>query len=161
MLALERFTTEYDPVEDRIRVVGIGAGAEQVTLWLNQRLVRLLLPSLSKWVASRIGIEQGGALPEVQEFHQAAAIVSHNADEPPVIPAGTGILVVSVDFTELDVFLRLAFKDRNTNPLAMINFSELALRQWLEIVRRVHEAAGWPTDKFPDWLLVSKPTQLN
>ena len=161
MLMLERFTTDYDPVEDRIRLAGIGAGGAPVTLWLNQRMLRLLLPQLSRWAASRISPAAGGALPDVQEFHQAAALASRTGQDGPVVPQGPEALVVSVDYTDLGGTLRLTFKDRQAAGLATIDFPEVALRQWLAIMHAMHCVAGWPVDDFPDWIGPVAPVQLN
>ena len=129
MILIERFTTEYDPVEDRIRIAGIGAGGQRVTLWLNQRMMRLLLPQLSKWAESKVSADRGGRMSAVQEFHQAAAVASLPNDQPPVVPNGPGALAVSIDYTDLGGAMRLTFKDLAGVRLAVLDFQEVALRQ--------------------------------
>lgn len=161
MIPFERFTTEYDPVEDRIRLNGVGPGGQRATLWLNQRMMRLLLPQLSNWVEAKVGVEQGGRLPGVQEFHQAAAAATMVPNQPPVAPVGTGVLVVAIDYTDLGGVIRLTFKDSAGMHLALVDFPEIGLRQWLAIVHGLYLAAEWPVDPFPSWLFSSANVCLN
>lgn len=161
MIPFERFTTEYDPVEDRIRINGVGAAGQRVTLWLNQRMMRLLLPQLCNWVEAKVSTEQGGRSPAVQEFHQAAAAATLTPDQPPVAPLGSGVLVVSIDYTDLGNVIRLTFKNLSGTQLALVDFPEMGLRQWLAIVHGLYLAADWPVDPFPAWLISNSTTCLN
>lgn len=156
MIRFERFTTEYDPVEDRVRISGAGGGGGQATAWLNLRMLRLLIPPLAGWIERRGDAASPAASPAVRQFHQAAAVAAMTAAqaEVPAVPAsGPGLLAVSVDYTDLGAAMRLVFKDRDGSPFASVDFPEPALRQWLGIVVNAHIAAGWPMDAVPDWLV--------
>ena len=160
MIRLERFTTAYDPVEDRIRIAGEAGNGARTTAWLNMRLLRLLVPALAGWVERR-GPGEGAAALAVQEFHQIAATASFAVDQrtiPAVVSHEPGRLVVSVDYTDLGAAMRLVFKDREGAPFAGLDLPELALRQWLGIVCEAHLAGGWPVDAFPGWLLPCRNT---
>jgi len=47
---LERLTTEYIPLEDRIRLTGQISRERVVTLWLTHKMLSLLLPNLFNWL---------------------------------------------------------------------------------------------------------------
>lgn len=55
MAELQRFTTEYVEIEDRIRLAGETAPGHTVVLWLTQRLLARLLPHLLQWLEQQTG----------------------------------------------------------------------------------------------------------
>ena len=69
---LQRVTTEYVAVEDRIRLSGEAADGATLVLWLTQRLLNLLAPSLTS------GLERPDSASDalLQGFAQQAAEAS-------------------------------------------------------------------------------------
>jgi hypothetical protein len=152
MIRFDRFTTDYDPVEDRMRLAGEAANGDCATLWINLRMLRLLVPALCQWIERQPVSHAATKAPEVQQFHQAAADFARDHAIAPVPPLQSTSLVTSVDYTDLGQAIRLTFKSLDGSALAVLDFTESALRQWLSIVRDVHLAADWPTGALPVWL---------
>jgi len=55
MSSLNRITTEYSELEDRIQLRGEAESKQTVVLWLTQRLLSRLLPYLFAWLENRTG----------------------------------------------------------------------------------------------------------
>lgn len=162
MIRFERFTTEYDPVEDRVRISGQAQDGARATAWLNLRMLRLLVPALAGWIERRdqpVGAGMGAsaaAASAVQQFHHAAAVAAFTAGQGQMSPIPSiepGLLAVSVDYTDLGGAMRLVFKDHAGHAFASVDFPAPALRQWLGIICNAHTVAGWPMDGLPSWLL--------
>ena len=74
-----------------------------------------------------------------------------------LVPQSTS-LVTSIDYADLGQVIRLTFKRLDGSAVALLDFTESALRQWLSIVREVHLAADWPTGALPAWLRAAMDT---
>lgn len=158
-IQLQRITTAYDPVQDRIRLAGETAQAHTVALWLTQRLLAQLLPHLTTWLERHHGGDDLRA-DLLNQFAQQAAL---NALEPqaPVQASPTAHgpddgLVVSVDITTSADGVALTFKGVHA-PMGRLNLQAMALRQWLGIVHLQCVQAGWPTDHWPEWMQPPEP----
>lgn len=165
---LERITTRYSAEQDRIRLAGELPGGEPVVLWLTQRLLRRLLPSLLAW------LEEQGGTPNVdaetgagtaralysealQGFAQQAARAQLEPQAPVRVPEGSpACLVQSVDVGRQPGGLYLAFRDTQRAVAAMA-LQPQPLRQWLNILYDAWRQAGWPLEVWPDWLHESAP----
>ena len=154
MIGFEQFTTEYDPVEDRIRLSGRDVAGDRATVWLNLRMLGLLVPALVGWLDARVG-PAGRNHAAVQKFQQDAAVAFQHAASAPMapVPAVDGVLAVSVDYTDLGPAMRLTFRDLTGAPVGWMDLPDVALRQWLGILRDLHLVALWPVAAFPDWLV--------
>lgn len=151
MTSLKRITTEYLPMEDRIRLSGERAdNATPLVLWLTQRLLKRMLPVLLKW------LERGGAdLPRaetLQSFAQQAAR-ARITPQPPVRVHETSEewLVKSVDVGSNDQVIRLTFKADEKQAVDLV-FTTQQLRQWLNIVHAGWLKAEWPGTVWPEWV---------
>lgn len=148
---LQRLTTIYDEVQDRMRLAGEADGRGQVVLWLTQRLLNRLVTYLSQWLA-----QQGGAHPQaalVQAFEQQVAEAGLVLQTP--VSPGLNVpeyLVESVDVKADAGLLALLLKGAGGEPLARLVLVPVALRQWLGIVRAGYGLAGWPMDVWPEWM---------
>lgn len=146
---LQRITTEYVTIEDRLRLSGATADDQTLVLWVTQRLMNLLAPQLTGWL-ERHGGTGGEAL---QEFAQQAAQASLTAE--PVVKASASEATspaVSVDIVTRADGVTLVFKAQDDTPLASLTFLVEPLRQWLGIVRNQYLAGGWPTSAWPAWM---------
>lgn len=156
MSMLQRLTTQYNQVEDRIRISGEDAEGKVQVLWFNQRLLNRLVPSLCQGLErTGTGAAAGaGAQAELRHsFEQQVARANHVA-EPPVQapPDSPGWLVVTVNVTgSADGVVRLQFVGAQRQT-AEITFGEMALRQWLAILQDQYRAGQWPTQVFPGWM---------
>jgi len=156
MSELQRFTTEYVELEDRIRLSGETAPGEAEVLWLTQRLIGRLVPHLCAWLERQGGL---GAVPEdpsvadaLQGFALQAALQSLSP-QPPVQPetARRNWLVHAVDVTAGEEALRLAFRGAEAARVEL-TLQPQALRQWLGILHAQCRGAEWPLEAWPSWL---------
>lgn len=153
MLTFITFTTEYDPIEDRIRVIGSDAGGATATVWLNFRLLQFLLPPLFAWFEKVPPTLSGSAAQQEQQFRQSPAYAAVTPQAPVVAaPSGREWLAVSVDYTTGEGGLRLVLKDQSAFAQAAIVFDHLAFRQWLGIVYQLCAGAGWSLAIWPSWI---------
>lgn len=171
-LQLQRFTTTYDLSQDRIGLIGQGGDGGPVhTLWLTQRLARRLLPTLWQWLERHdtprtdLGTAQAAGLhaAALHEMAQQAACAQLPGEkEPPVTPGlfSRQWLVCSVQLRAsshtVELLLNNAQDDNAALPMdyacAQLTFTAQPLRQWLDILRQLHQQADWPLDQWPQWL---------
>lgn len=149
-ITLQRLTTVYIPAEDRIRISAEDNSGRVVVLWLTQRIMKRLVPTLVEWHEKRMGNLIGADIR--QSFAQTSA-ASRLAPQPPVdseasVDAGA---VESIDIKRGADAVLLVFKTRRIEP-AEVAFSDLTMRQWLDIVYRVCAAAEWTSIPWPAWV---------
>jgi hypothetical protein len=145
---LQRLTTQYVDVEDRIRVSGEDAGGRIQVMWMSQRLLNRLVPALCKMLG---GPQQGGRADMLNSFEQQAAQAQLTPQEP--VRAGAGSvawLVARVDIASTANGMRLSFHGSG-GELAATVMAELPLRQWLSILRDQYRVADWPASAWPAW----------
>ncbi len=161
---LQRVTTQYIELEDRMRLTGEVADDEVMMLWLNHRLLKKLVPHLINWlqkqtaaaVASTVGTLQTEM---VQNFAQQAARAEHTPQAPVPVQAANGSwLVDSVDVTAGDPALvpdvLLTFKGRQQSACLLLQAAQL--RVWLNILHDQWRVADWPMTIWPDWIAVEE-----
>jgi len=158
-MEINRFTTEYDPGEDRIRLAGLDIEGRELVLWLTQRLVSRLVQSLCE------GLEKQAAGPSAdrpaeamrhqaeQSFAQQKAVVQLPRSAP-VRPAVNAPVwrVDAVDVKQGSGGARLTFKGVAEGQNAVLALPAPALRQWLGIVFELYRRAGWPVHVWPVWV---------
>ncbi|WP_079435509.1 hypothetical protein [Zoogloea sp. LCSB751] len=156
MTELQRLTTEYVDLEDRIRLSGESAPGEAEVVWLTRRLVDRLVPHLCAWLEKQGGMglasEDAGVADALQGFALQAALQSL-VPQPPVAPeqARRSWLVQSVDVTAGDDALQLVFRGEDDARVSLVLQAQ-ALRQWLGILHAQCVAGGWPLEAWPSWL---------
>lgn len=165
MLALERLTTEYVSVEDRIRLTGLTPDGRAITLWITQRLLGMLLPHLLTWLgrkfeqSSKQDAYRGAAVSEMMHsFAQESAVCSLKAQDQQAVRATAQdleLLVHSIDITTGDLGVRIIFK-ANACPeefgAIYLTMEEEPLRQWLFILFVQARTGGWPLSAWPSWM---------
>jgi hypothetical protein len=147
MSLLQRLTTQYIDIEDRVRLSGEDVhGAVQV-LWLTQRLLDRLVPALCKQLTPDRGMHEE----LLSSFRQQAATAQLAAQEPVrAAEDSTACLITRVDLAGTEAGLQLAFHTRDKEA-AHIIMPELAQRQWLAILREQSRVAGWRESAWPEW----------
>ena len=153
-IRLNKLTTRYDRVEDRIRVDAQVEGGGVQRLWLTQRLCGELVRTLLGYL-NRSGLAVSDASPQSQgavqrHLHQTARIRKKTSAPVSAAPK-KGVL--------LD---RLRVRTRNNHvqlliPLpdgrnSMLVFSLDEARQWLDILYQQYRAAEWQLSVWPDWI---------
>lgn len=146
-------------MEDRICLSGELPDGTAVVFWMTHRLVARLVPALANWLEKQAG---DLPMPEVrQEMAQQAAEAGMTSQPPVEAPAQPDIVLVdSVDLRFSDEAVRVAFK-YGSEQAAYLLLSSTALRQWLGILRRAFERAGWPLDIWPEWSRVAPAPKGN
>lgn len=148
---LERITTEYVEVEDRIRIAGTAGGRQPVVLWLTQRLARRLLPPLCEWLSRREGDPLRAEV--LQGFAQQRALAAMEP-QAPVRPVRTSRhwRVASIDVTRGEDAVQLTFKGDLPDDAVRLTMSPMHARQWLAILHAGFRKGGWPLDGWPEWI---------
>lgn len=159
MIELKRFTTQYDPAEDRVRLTGSDDEGRTVVLWLTQRLLNRLAPRLCQGLEGRAvrpgakGRESPLHRDVEQSFAQQKARSALTV-QPPVVPLSDAPhwLVGAVDVEHSRGAARLTFKGVADVKHAVLNLTTSALRQWLAIVYEQYRRAGWAIQAWPAWM---------
>lgn len=152
--SLQRVTTEYIDLEDRIRLSGEAENAELVVIWLSQRLLRRLLPVLLQWLGRQV--DETPRADALQSFALQAALAELSGQKP--IQAGADSatwLATSVDISQSDQMVGLTFRGDNQQSATLILAAQ-PLRQWLGIVHGAYLKAEWALDIWPAWLRESR-----
>lgn len=147
--SLERITTKYIDVEDRIQLSGQTGSSAPVVIWLTQRLLQRLIPVVLKDLER----QRQGLLAEVlQGFAQQAA----RAGTVPQAPVqfndrSPAWLAHEVDVTQSKTTLQLVFHGVE-GQTAVLALAVDPLRQWLNILYDACLKAEWPHDVWPAWI---------
>jgi len=158
MSAVNRFTTLFDPAEDRIKLLLELKTGEVQVLWLTRRLLNRLLPPLLGGLEAAPAVQ---TVPKpqaqaVQRFNQAAAVGGMQRQKA-VTPTREApqkqiaMLVTSVDIRAGQSNRILDLKG-GKDILQSLPFSEEALRQWLDVVHSQYRNAGWSEPFWPSWM---------
>jgi hypothetical protein len=154
---LTKVTLKYSAIEDRIRMSAQLQGKEPVVFWLTLRLsirlVRALTGHLEGSVSSSGLIDRGFLLTcrlrEAEWQLEPSEPVSHSRASVLVLPEK-----VDLACSEQNASLLFPLGDGRQAQLQM-NFTEL--RQWLGIVYRQFQTAGWPMEVWPAWFMQTEP----
>lgn len=148
--SLQRITTEYIAIEDRIRISGEVEHAAPVVVWLTQRLLQRLLPVLLQWLERRgADIVRAEAM---QSFAQQAARAELAPQAPVCGGAGsTTWLALSVDIAQSEQAVTLTFRGVDGQD-ATLTLAAKPLRQWLSIVHDAYIKAEWSVEVWPEWM---------
>jgi len=153
-MELQRFTSEYDEIEDRLCLIGEDAAGAKIRIWITRRLFERLLPLLLRWLDSQTEDLPRGDL--MQGFAQAAARaelkpqppVRAHAEAPSWLAAK-----VDVNTTPERLLLTLHPAGADTaSTAARLPLSATLLRQWLAILHGLCQRAGWSPDLWPEWI---------
>lgn len=157
-IQLGRFRTEYNPVEDRLRLTGepLDKNRNTVSIWLTMRLISRLVPHLAKAVNGPkfIASNHPSAL---HSFAQTAATSAMQATTTPIAPAqsGTHFLPETINISNRNNTLIIDFIDKHQN-IIQLPLPSLMIRQWLSVLLTNFKKANWPLNCFPDWTDPSK-----
>lgn len=159
MSALQRITTEYVGVEDRIRLSGKDGAddAAPVVIWITQRLLQRLLPVLLEWLERREGASLRADV--VRSFAQQAARAELVPQEPVRAAADSAAwLAREVDIGRDERSVRLSWRG-GEGQSAFFELSAKPLRQWLGILHDHCVKADWPLDAWPEWVCAAAPAR--
>lgn len=152
MFIIQKITQCFDPAQDRI-CLSVQDGNDQVLLlWLTQRLANRLAGALANWLDDDLKIQAAGqSVPSLHAWEQAAAQAQLKPDRPVETAAAKGeALLETVDLARGLHGYTLTFKWGGTGA-AQLTMSGTELRQWLGILHRLFDTAGWPKHAWPQW----------
>jgi len=155
---IERVNTDYDPFEDRIKLVVSTKDDDTYTIWLTQKLLRRVFGHLFEWLAKHLPETPGRTnnsdqmTSELQNFAQQSAIANLQPGKP-VNPkeSSRSWLVKEMDIRKLEQGVVLVFKDEDSSEFGLPLNSQ-QLRQWLVVVHHHWVKAEWPVDLWPQWI---------
>lgn len=159
-LQLQRMTTEFVAVQDRLCLRGELPGGGVVVLWMTQRLLNRLVPALCAWLEAATAavspVSSTGAAPSsqapLQHWEQQAAQLQLPAQAPvQVEPTSLQWLVEAVDVEQAAQWVRLTFRAEAQTSVSVV-FQASPLRQWLGIVFQQYGQAEWATGHWPSWM---------
>lgn len=170
-MILQHINTRYLPVEDRIRVGGETDSGDVVCLWLTRRLLLGILPPLFRWMEqtgnaatpvgqSRTPSDPGPAGVVNRSRQRGQGEADATTTPPTEAPVRTQEterewLVKAVDMTAGKQGVKLVFRPapgQGEPPPVTLILETGVLRQWLRILFRLFQQAGWPVEKWPDWI---------
>jgi len=148
--SLQRITTEYIDLEDRIRLSGETENAETVVVWLTQRLLERLQPALLQWLE-----QQNADTSHAEMLHGFAQQIAE-AGLTPQMPVradanSTAWLALSVDITQSEQAVSLTLRGADGQDVNL-TLAANPLRQWLAILHAAYCKAGWPLAVWPEWI---------
>jgi|SRR6056297_1414831 len=165
MTGIRRFTTDYVPVEDRMRLSLEREDGTVRILWLTRPLLNKLVAGLVRRVDPAAPSGKSTQRPlkagAQQRFTQQAAQASLKPQNPvraggDARQAGAAVLVTSISLRDGQGGLTVEFKG-GEQVLEAIPFSGEALRQWLGVLHKCYCHAGWGGDFWPDWITPERP----
>jgi len=141
---LANITLGYSLEEDRLRLDGLGASGETITLWLTARLMNRLVPELIKRQTDMQLLIKKLASTDTEGTDLSAA--ESNAVQ--CAPGSPEILVASVDVSTRDDQLLLVFKDSEKAQRGIFVMPLSALQRWNRGLQKCFEQAGWSQSVF-------------
>jgi hypothetical protein len=155
MSELQRVTTEYVDVADRIRVTGELPSGQPVVLWLTMRLLNRLLPPVLQWLER--SMPDVGHAQMMLGFEQQAARAALEDQAPVLALADSDTwLVIEIDVNLTDQQLQLRFKGEAPKQQVALTLDGQSLHQWLNILHEHYRLAEWPMAVWPAWMDESK-----
>ena len=157
--AVRRFTTEYVPAEDRIRISLERADGTLAVLWLTRRLATRLVAQIVKVVDTLPRLQGKTAVSpsdNLQRRSQLNALGKIEQQAPVLagkLPANLDshlIIVLRVRLTKSA--LLIDFKIDEDTVAQTVPFSEEAIRQWLGVLHMGFRKAEWREDVWPEWI---------
>ena len=156
---LERVTTEYVEMEDRLRLTASLRSGKTISFWFTQRLLIQLLLACTDWlenqspdIAKKIATSQSkdSALSLAQE---SAKSELHAETSVVASPNSPNLLVKELDINFRTEGIELVIKAKNERFSLILDTKQL--RQWLSIIYMLWQNAKWPNSHWPDWMTLN------
>lgn len=153
MPAISRLTTTYNSDEDRIQMnVELGQDGAAV-LWLTQKLANLVVTALTKWLEEETEMSVAPRERDTILHWEQHSARRQQMPEPPVViqTQFREILLHQVDLQRCDGQYRIVFCAKGDFS-AVLALDSTQLHQWLGIVFRLYDKAGWTNAVWPAWI---------
>jgi hypothetical protein len=155
MTLLIQLTTEYSTEEDRLCLTGRDEAECVYKLWLTRRLADRLFYTSIDWLQKQQQTThvRSNLVQTFEQEHAVAEIEPQARVSAPTESSSSTWLVNNVDLcNKKGGGLILVFKDAHDQD-ASVAFETIELRQWLSICCKVYQAAGWPLEIWPSWMV--------
>ena len=152
MFMIQKITQRYDPEQDRIGLTTQNAKNQVLLLWLTQRLANRLAGALASWLDKDVKtLASGQSVFSLHDREQSAARAQMTPGRPVDPAAAQGeALLNAVDLVRGPNGYTLTFKWGSAGA-ARLMLNPTQLRQWLIILHRQFDTAGWPKHAWPEW----------
>lgn len=152
MIVIKKITQHYDPEQDRIGLTTEDAEGRVHLLWLTLRLANRLAGTLANWLDEDVkALAPGQSVFSLHAWEQSAAQAQFTPGRPVKLTAVRGeALLNAVDLVRGPNGYTLTFK-WGTGGAARLTVTVTELRQWLIILHRQFDTAGWPKNAWPKW----------
>ena len=148
-----RFTTRYNLEQDRIQLALALVDEKPIGLWLTQRLLTRLIPTLVNLLDSeKIRLSQNAL--EVHNIAQQHAqnVVETQSDAQGEVVASDEGLVEAIDLSRSARSAVLTFRCLGKQERYSLTLGANQLRSWLSILCSTFHKAEWDTTAFPTWV---------
>ena len=151
MLNIAAFTFNYDPLEDRILMIGnLNNGQQRVDFWLTRKLVLRLLSAAGELIektSSDIAEAPVELKSDLAQFHHESAQQALQADiEQASAVAEGALLLCRLDISHQDGRYRVLFFTGGDTPVAVSVLTYDELHQMLHLIHRGSMALDWGAD---------------
>jgi hypothetical protein len=163
---LEKITTEYSELEDRVRISALTSDNSIIILWASQRMLVMLIPPICEWLdetksaSSQMDRESKKLM---NDFAQSQAHAELKP-ESPVHPKNyesqkkttpvNSWLIHEIDIKRSDQIIELYFKSTG-QIISKLVLTKLAARQWLLILHSQWIKSEWLMNVWPEWFTES------
>ena len=156
MTQIKKFSQLYDTFEDRMAWDTEDMEGAPTRLWLTQRLCKGLAGAIVSMLTK--GHQAPSGQESVLQSWEQVAAMAEFGSTPPVVPHDgmvTG-LVKAVHMSPAEKGVSMTFElhgtEKGDGETRTVGLSFQAVRQMLSVMHRLHAAAGWPMDFWPDWV---------
>jgi hypothetical protein len=157
--AVRRFTTRFDPEQDRIKLLIEHAAGDVKVAWMTRRLLNRVVSALLDRLRNAptlAAADEPRAAIAAQRFTQAAAVSEITPQKAVTVPEGDAqpheeVLITRVDIQYGREDLLLVLREGSELVLSL-PFSEQGLRQWLDVVYVQYQQGEWSEPFWPDWM---------
>jgi hypothetical protein len=157
MPELKKVTLRFDPAEDRICMMAEPRDNKPILFWLTMRICRQLVPLLCGHL-ERTTPKKPVISHEIQLSCMQREAEWKFQSSKPVEMAGDSSMVTPsrIDYTFDGEVTALSFPVEGAQNVDL-KLSLLELRQFLALLHRLFQRAGWPMDVWPAWFTVASP----
>ncbi len=147
-------TTEFDQVEDRLRLVASDKDSHVRILWLTRRLALRLIPALVQ------GLQIQGAEavpPAAVQAAQVYAQLQARLNRKPALPVSAGDdtwvgLVNEITVKTAANGTRILTLKCDGSDCAELLMNQTDLRLWLQLLQHLFLLANWHDAIWPEWM---------
>lgn len=150
---IQTFTTAFDMVEDRIKLMAVDGHGEHQVIWLTRRLLDRLIPHFIKHLENHAALDVSVELEQSiqQDLGRKARLRDEKLAPVVVGPSCSQWLCKTVNITPDGKVLSTVFRD-DVSKSAVIRLSIGQIRTVLDILYDTYRKADWQTAVFPNWI---------